>query len=237
MGKGKNALLNRWQLWIAQWFPNRAAQCNRFVASGTNLCSTVRFICFVGHFCPDARFKENWFHPWLSGLKRPSIFTNSKIFVSIYDKSTVGCFKCLLFWGNNIIWQKMTFKERPVSCHICDKPFIDNKSVRIHVRSVHMKEKPHLCPSCGKGKVIIFKSFFFSDSSTICLFSCNLQPIFTFLFMLSKCLGFVGAVSFFLSDPNYYCHFDNSVAKCLHLRPYDERFCSNFWFKIVLDHA
>ena len=41
--------------------------------------------------------------------------------------------------------------ERPVSCHICEKPFIDNKSVRIHVQSVHMKEKPHLCPSCGKG--------------------------------------------------------------------------------------
>ena len=31
------------------------------------------------------------------------------------------------------------------------KTTIDNKSVRIHVQSVHMKEKPHLCPSCGKG--------------------------------------------------------------------------------------
>ena len=41
-------------------------------------------------------------------------------------------------------------KDRPVSCPICHN-LSSPISLRIHVQSVHNKEKPHLCAECGRG--------------------------------------------------------------------------------------
>ena len=59
MGQSKNALLQ-----IAQQYPSRAVQRNRFLNNSANPCLSLRCIYLVERFCPVSWFKESQYH-WL----------------------------------------------------------------------------------------------------------------------------------------------------------------------------
>ena len=43
---------------------------------------------------------------------------------------------------------KVSHKGERESCPLCEKKFVSNKAVKIHIEAVHEKKRPHECDIC-----------------------------------------------------------------------------------------
>ena len=44
--------------------------------------------------------------------------------------------------------KRLTLKEKPIECKLCDKKFAQNSDINKHVASVHQGNKPFECNHC-----------------------------------------------------------------------------------------